>query len=303
MARKAFTLIELLVVIAIIAILAAILFPVFAQAKESAKDAQVISNAKQHGLAQLMYSNDADDNFALTLRISTDGTFDTWQGLVQPYMKNWGIVQHPKLKGFPADRNSAAWYYQSRAHWAMPLRALAHTSVPATTGYFTFRSASMTGGQDRRFDGIGGAAMANFTWGNRKEAPSMTTTSVSNPSDTIMIAEGGMWDFGWGFVGASNPMNYFWTAGTWVNAALNVFSGTNYIGPHGRKGKIKCSGGDDPKGADGFPSCDGTLPWVDGSTTFVATDGSAKSVKWRGGITGGTDLGGGAFALKHLWPN
>ena len=59
--KKAFTLIELLVVIAIIAILAAILFPVFAQAKAAAKKTADLSNLKQDGLAALMYANDADD--------------------------------------------------------------------------------------------------------------------------------------------------------------------------------------------------------------------------------------------------
>jgi prepilin-type N-terminal cleavage/methylation domain-containing protein len=63
MFRKAFTLIELLVVIAIIAILAAILFPVFAQAKAAAKKTAAISNAKQIGLGEIMYRNDVDDVF------------------------------------------------------------------------------------------------------------------------------------------------------------------------------------------------------------------------------------------------
>ena len=62
--KKAFTLIELLVVIAIIAILAAILFPVFAQAKAAAKKTAALSNVKQNATAVLLYNNDSDDTFA-----------------------------------------------------------------------------------------------------------------------------------------------------------------------------------------------------------------------------------------------
>src|SRR5260370_37829686 len=61
--KRAFTLIELLVVIAIIAILAAILFPVFAQARDKARHAACLSNCKQIGLAVTMYANDYDETF------------------------------------------------------------------------------------------------------------------------------------------------------------------------------------------------------------------------------------------------
>src|SRR5580693_4605932 len=71
--RQGFTLIELLVVIAIIAILAAILFPVFAQAKAAAKQAVCISNMKQIGLALQLYLNDNDDMWVPALRFSNDG--------------------------------------------------------------------------------------------------------------------------------------------------------------------------------------------------------------------------------------
>jgi prepilin-type N-terminal cleavage/methylation domain-containing protein len=84
MKNRAFTLIELLVVIAIIAILAAILFPVFAQAKEAAKDTAALNNAKQTGMAQLMYGSDFDDALVLTARADGVG-WDTWQGMIQPY--------------------------------------------------------------------------------------------------------------------------------------------------------------------------------------------------------------------------
>src|SRR5580658_6158967 len=64
--RKAFTLIELLVVIAIIAILAAILFPVFAQAKEAAKKTTCLSNTQQLNNAWIMYATDYDDTWVTT---------------------------------------------------------------------------------------------------------------------------------------------------------------------------------------------------------------------------------------------
>ncbi|HWD38935.1 MAG TPA: prepilin-type N-terminal cleavage/methylation domain-containing protein [Fimbriimonas sp.] len=79
--KKAFTLIELLVVIAIIAILAAILFPVFAQAKEAAKKTSCLSNTKQIGLSFMMYANDNDDNY-----VSLNTGFDSDEG---PWMAMW----------------------------------------------------------------------------------------------------------------------------------------------------------------------------------------------------------------------
>ncbi|MCZ7579909.1 MAG: prepilin-type N-terminal cleavage/methylation domain-containing protein [Fimbriimonadaceae bacterium] len=282
--RKAFTLIELLVVIAIIAILAAILFPVFAQAKESAKDAAALTYVKQHGLAAIMYGSDFDDAIHLNLRIE-GSSFDTWQGMCQPYMKNWGIMAHPKLRALPSDTSSAAWYYQARSHWASPLRAQAHGTA-APFGYYYFQSTSMTGGLQYRFDGVSGYGGPANAWGVRIPASSLTYTQVARPADTLLICEGGMWDHGMGFVGAQNPFNYFWLNGTWVNPALNVFATTNYIGPHARKRKVRCSGGDDPKAASGFPDCLGALPWPDGMTTLVAVDGHATGVNWRGGITG-----------------
>jgi len=93
--RRGFTLIELLVVIAIIAILAAILFPVFAQAKTMAKQAATISNIKQNVLAGVMYANDSDDLCFLSWQ---DGNWDdpvNGAYAVQklyPYTKNIDIV-------------------------------------------------------------------------------------------------------------------------------------------------------------------------------------------------------------------
>ncbi|MEJ5170055.1 MAG: prepilin-type N-terminal cleavage/methylation domain-containing protein [Fimbriimonadales bacterium] len=98
--RKAFTLIELLVVIAIIAILAAILFPVFAQAKMAAKKTAGISNAKQLLLAAQMYLPDNDDNYHLIRsKIDAGTTGLNWaigaEDMLKPYIKNEDIFKDP----------------------------------------------------------------------------------------------------------------------------------------------------------------------------------------------------------------
>ena len=94
--KKAFTLIELLVVIAIIAILAAILFPVFAQAKMAAKKSSELSNYKQITIASLIYSGDSDDIFPTTSVYNFVGPTDRfWPYKVNPYTKNAEIIRSP----------------------------------------------------------------------------------------------------------------------------------------------------------------------------------------------------------------
>jgi prepilin-type N-terminal cleavage/methylation domain-containing protein len=99
MKKRAFTLIELLVVIAIIAILAAILFPVFAQAKVAAKGAASTSNAKQIALASLIYAADYNDQPPLGAIIEEQDA--PWQGIkpwsyvMLPYMKTANLFQDP----------------------------------------------------------------------------------------------------------------------------------------------------------------------------------------------------------------
>ena len=92
--RHAFTLIELLVVIAIIAILAAILFPVFARARENARRSSCMSNMKQIGIGLMQYTQDYDELYPGRFMGSASGN-QNWKILVQPYVKSIQVFACP----------------------------------------------------------------------------------------------------------------------------------------------------------------------------------------------------------------
>ena len=111
MTKKGFTLIELLVVIAIIAILAAILFPVFARAREKARQSSCLSNVKQLMTGIIMYSQDFDEMFPILYTTNTTwtppnpdatGTYPVaidmpWPIMISPYLKNTQIFNCPSI--------------------------------------------------------------------------------------------------------------------------------------------------------------------------------------------------------------
>lgn len=176
MRQRAFTLIELLVVIAIIAILAAILFPVFAQAREKARQTACLSNQKQIGLALVMYSQDYDGGFpawseyytclayqaqrGIPCTIAADSPQGYWDYKLLPYVKNGvaatagaqqsgGVWQCPSAPPVPGRRTysiNSGFIYDTDSTSAFTYRYLNETEIPKPADVIF----AMDGGRDGR---------------------------------------------------------------------------------------------------------------------------------------------------------
>ena len=164
--RRGFTLIELLVVIAIIAILAAILLPVFAQAREAARRTSCLSNLRQYATATLMYAQDHDEFLPMSVylssgSVSTGGVetpcIQMFYGVVNPYVKNHQIIRCPSEPDAMDTHSIYAGYLT-----ACP-------GSPRFTSYSTNLALFLDGFSN------------NFT---------ISLASLSRPTDTIMLYDG-----------------------------------------------------------------------------------------------------------------
>jgi prepilin-type N-terminal cleavage/methylation domain-containing protein/prepilin-type processing-associated H-X9-DG protein len=156
--RSGFTLIELLVVIAIIAILAAILFPVFAQAREQARKTTCLSNFKQLGNAEMMYLQDYDGAYTLAWYGKPQYGFDC---VLQPYVKNLQVFS------CPSHHNTPRWWIGYKQYY--------NIDKPGIPGSYSMNADL--------------AALEDAKTGDRA---GRTETSVEQPADTIMMTE--IWD-------------------------------------------------------------------------------------------------------------
>ena len=266
MKHRGFTLIELLVVIAIIAILAAILFPVFAQAKLAAKKTQALSNSKQTMLGLIMYAGDADDVFPVTAIYDWSGATPEkgWTTRIAPYLKNLPILRSPIDSG---------------------------SDAPASTNYnllgpwISYASNSLTkwGSQAAMDNAPIGVVTAYYPW---EPYGGQSATSFGRPAETIAITERHNTDAvkqfpTWGDPGVNRADFQPWMAfiyddllqGPWSGGIAGLIPrGTRAAAPSGYPGNLYAEN-------DPFDKAGTVSAHYSGQATFAFADGHAKSMK------------------------
>jgi prepilin-type N-terminal cleavage/methylation domain-containing protein/prepilin-type processing-associated H-X9-DG protein len=247
-----FTLIELLVVIAIIAILAAILFPVFAQAREKARQTSCLSNMKQIGLAFMQYVQDYDETYTGMGSYAdpvNGGTTNLvpYDGLIMPYIKSDKVFQCPSDDTY--DRTPAASFtYQDGSYKAK--------GVLRSYQYVGRINTVQANGTDVN-TGIGGA------WSNPFDGHSVS--DIDSPSETILLVEG-------------------WTKYAASASYLSSFSSSAFIACDtwklaGRRLKSTAAEDQLPTGCSGNLGLS-TTPGHAGNGNYAMADGSAKWLPW-----------------------
>jgi prepilin-type N-terminal cleavage/methylation domain-containing protein/prepilin-type processing-associated H-X9-DG protein len=186
--RRGFTLIELLVVIAIIAILAAILFPVFAQAREKARQSACLSNMRQISSAMLMYAQDYDELFPPVIarpnRSEKNLYLISWMHLLEPYTHNRGVFVCPSSGHISQDYMSNNDLVRNYGY-PPTLRIRGFDQITAITGPFG----------EALWEGIGGfygPPIGDFL----EDTPSYSQSQIARPTDAVLVCDHVIFDFG-----------------------------------------------------------------------------------------------------------
>jgi prepilin-type N-terminal cleavage/methylation domain-containing protein/prepilin-type processing-associated H-X9-DG protein len=219
--RLGFTLIELLVVIAIIAILAAILFPVFAKAREKARQVSCASNLKQIGLAITQYTQDNDEILPPGEYDDASGT-QSWRLIVQPYVKSKAVFQCPDNPSKNLTDND----YDNGANTfdGIPPSYEVNNYTPSQTGGQNNVNATGSPAQPGPFSGT--SALAQI------QAPATTIAVAESTArwPNINLNQTGTFDCASGCLNSSYPFNG------------NGAGGVLFAGHTGRSNYLFCDG-------------------------------------------------------------
>ncbi len=271
--KKAFTLIELLVVIAIIAILAAILFPVFAQAKTAAKNSASLSNLKQINLAFIMYGNDNDDVVPMAVYIDNSGWHE-WSYSIDPYQKNFNLNYSP-LGGPKAISSWMNIFTTPQYNWIGNWQYFCQYGMNAS---YLNRAAP---------------DCSNIQVAGNLFGPPVSSTAIANPSDTVAFTDAGQ-DAPQDNVGTSfvyGPGGYqaddVCTYGDW-GASTNVWYGQSGSTATTKAGFVR------PRAAGGA-----VTTFTDGHTKVLKLGSLAAGTNWSIGQTYGTALI--TDRSKYIW--
>jgi prepilin-type N-terminal cleavage/methylation domain-containing protein/prepilin-type processing-associated H-X9-DG protein len=230
MKKKGFTLIELLVVIAIIAILSAILFPVFAKARSEARRAACASNVKELAMASLLYANDYDETF---ISMMVNGGHDAWIDYIKAYITrqstSYDAVQScPEFAPFVRNGTVSLWG--------------SDPSTGATMGYGWNVGTSMGNYND-------GMGFYNYQVNRGDVVRLVKFKDLIAPADTIMLGDMGYY------------VPYYWPSVFFVAGGPQYLAGDG-IDNHGRPFPLHGGGGN-------YAFCDGHVKWMSWQTAYA----------------------------------
>lgn len=202
-AKRGFTLIELLVVIAIIAILAAILFPAFARARENARRASCMSNMKQFGISMMMYAQDYDDRFPAVLAPNNSGSgYLIFDDAIFPYVKSNQVYMCPSAysantRCYAYNPWVAGWTNYFYMYFAAPdpSRSINLSGIPAAANTVLMMESwapqNSISSYNVRSWFPASVVNGGVTWANRTSAPWGTYTgSTRNSAGTFISGAG-----------------------------------------------------------------------------------------------------------------